>query len=68
MAAAGVKTPATADLLEAVAGEVARQLSNRHSSSASGLFTTEHMLGLLGAYLEAGYKEGERRVGFKVGG
>lgn len=55
-AAAGFKGQAAAQLLDAAAHEVYRQLSNRHSTAGS--FTVEGVVALLQAYCELDYKDG----------
>jgi hypothetical protein len=56
-AAAGFKGQAAAELLDAAAHEVYRQLSNRHSTAGS--FTVEGVVSLLQAYCDLDYKDGE---------
>lgn len=58
VSAAGVKSPATAALLDGVAATVTMQLANRHSRGGSGLYTPQHLLGLLQAFAEAQYTDG----------
>jgi hypothetical protein len=55
--AKGFKGQAAAELLDAAAHEVYRQLSNRHSTAGS--FTVEGVVSLLQAYCDLGYKDGE---------
>jgi hypothetical protein len=57
LAAAGYKSQAAAQVLDAIAHEVYRQLSNRHS--AAGSFTVEGAMNLLGSYADLQYKDGE---------
>jgi hypothetical protein len=59
VSAAGVKSPATAALLDGVAAAVTMQLANRHSRGGSGLYTPQHLLGLLQAFASAQYTDGE---------
>lgn len=53
----GFKSQAAASLLDAVAHEVYRQLSNRHSTA--GTFTAEGVVALLQAYCDLEYQDGE---------
>lgn len=55
-ATAGFKGQAAAELLDAAAHEVYRQLSNRHSTAGS--FAVKGVVGLLQAYCELDYKDG----------
>jgi len=57
LAAAGLKTQHTAELLDAVAHEVYRQLSNRHSHG-TGSFTVDGVVKLLRSYADLDYKDG----------
>jgi hypothetical protein len=57
LAAAGFRSQVAATLLDAIAHEVYRQLSNRHS--AAGSFTVEGAVNLLGSYADLQYKDGE---------
>jgi hypothetical protein len=59
LAAAGIQSQAAAQVLDAIAHEVYRQLSNRHS--AAGSFTVDGTVNLLGSYADLQYKDG----GFK---
>ncbi|KIZ00201.1 hypothetical protein MNEG_7760 [Monoraphidium neglectum] len=56
VAAAGRRSAASAKLLDAVAHEVYRQLSNRHSGSAG--FRPSDLVKLVNAYARAGYGDG----------
>lgn len=58
LAACRHKDAAAAALLDAVAHEVYRQLSNRHSSSPAGVFSVDGVLTLLQAYHDLDYRDG----------
>eukprot|EP00775_Hariotina_reticulata_P003456 gene3456-3727_t len=57
LAATGLKTQRTAELLDAVAHEVYRQLSNRHSHG-TGSFSVDGVVKLLRSYADLDYKDG----------
>lgn len=58
LAAAQHKSPAAAQLLDATAHEVYRQLSNRHSTAGS--FTVDGVVTLLDSYASLQYRDGEK--------